>query len=183
VVDEGDELISTDLVERERLREQLELKKKKPVYNVYEDEDENGERRVLAQYDDEEEKARQKKRFVLDGTGSLAGNETYRQEVAEKLKQKAISLDLPRKPSLCPHIFVTHSLAANILLPLQNPKSPLITSIRLRSKSRNRKRRRRSLLASGPLTMTMPSTLKYQSSQVLRQTIMPWKSKKTQLLR
>ncbi|KAF8543600.1 SART-1 protein [Trichophaea hybrida] len=94
--DEGDELISTDLVERERLLERLELKKKKPAYNVYEDEDENGERHLLAQYDDEEEKARQKKRFVLDGTGSLAGNETYRQEVAEKLKQKAISLDLPQ---------------------------------------------------------------------------------------
>ncbi|CCX06303.1 Similar to U4/U6.U5 tri-snRNP-associated protein snu66; acc. no. O94538 [Pyronema omphalodes CBS 100304] len=92
--EEGDELISTDLVERERLAERLELKKKKPAYNVYDDEDETGEKRLLAQYDDEEDKARLKKRFVLDGTGSLAGNETYRQEVAAKLKQTALSLDI-----------------------------------------------------------------------------------------
>lgn len=94
--EEGDELISTDLVERERLAERLELKKKKPAYNVYDDEDETGEKRLLAQYDDEEDKARLKKRFVLDGTGSLAGNETYRQEVAAKLKQTALSLDIRR---------------------------------------------------------------------------------------
>ena len=96
--DEGDQLISTDLVEHERLQERLELKKKKPTYNLYGEDEGPGEKRLLAQYDDEEEKERQKKRFVLDGTGSLAGNETYRQQVAEKLRQKSISLDLPRMP-------------------------------------------------------------------------------------
>ncbi|TGZ84943.1 SART-1 protein [Ascodesmis nigricans] len=90
---EGDELISTDLAERERLKERLELKKKKPAYNPYE-EAEGGESRILAQYDDDDDK--KKKRFVLDGTGSLANNETYRQEVAEKLKATAITLDIPK---------------------------------------------------------------------------------------
>ena len=63
--EEGDELISTDLAERERLQERLDLKKKKPVYNAYEEE-ESGEKRILAQYDEEIDG--KKKRFVLDGT-------------------------------------------------------------------------------------------------------------------
>lgn len=103
--DEGDQLISTDLVEHERLQERLEFKKKKPTYNLYGDDEGPGEKRLLAQYDDEEEKERQKKRFVLDGTGSLAGNETYRQQVAEKLRQKAINPDLPRRPHPLPFFF------------------------------------------------------------------------------
>ena len=93
--EEGDELISTDLVERERLLERLDLKKKKPAYNVYEDEEEGAEKTLLSQYDDDDDKERRKKRFVLDASGGLAGNESYRQQVAEKLKAKALSLDLP----------------------------------------------------------------------------------------
>ena len=96
--EEGDELVSTDLAERERLSEKLDLKKKRPAYNPFEEVDATtGERTLLSQYDDEEEKERRKKRFVLDGSGSLATNETYRQEVAEKLKAQVISLDLPSK--------------------------------------------------------------------------------------
>lgn len=102
--EEGDELVSTDLVEQERLMERLDLKKKKPAYNVYEDEEEGVEKQLLAQYDDDEDKERKKKRFVLDGSGSLAGNETYRQEVAEKLKLKAMSLDLPTPEILSDYI-------------------------------------------------------------------------------
>ena len=98
--EEGDELISTDLAERERLQERLDLKKKKPVYNAYEEE-ESGEKRILAQYDEEID-GKKKKRFVLDGTGNAATDvDAHRKEVAEKLKAVAITLDLP---SNCPPI-------------------------------------------------------------------------------
>ena len=108
-LEEGDELISTELTERERLMERLELKKKKPTYNAYEVE-EGGEKRLLAHYDDEEEKDRLKKRFVLDGTGNLADNETYRQEVVEKLRTRGITLDMPSKHIPSP----LSCLAANV---------------------------------------------------------------------
>lgn len=107
--EEGDELVSTELTERERLMERLELKKKKPIYNAYDDE-EGGEKRLLAHYDDDEEKGRLKKRFVLDDTGNLADNETYRQEVVEKLRSRGITLDMPSK-----HIPLSlYSLAINM---------------------------------------------------------------------
>ncbi|PWW79126.1 SART-1 protein [Tuber magnatum] len=96
--EEGDELISTDIAERERLKERLDLKKKKPTYNAYEDEDENGEKRILAQYDEEID-GKKKKRFVLDGTGSASNVDAHRREVAEKLKAIAVTLD-PIKPEL-----------------------------------------------------------------------------------
>ncbi|CAZ83490.1 unnamed protein product [Tuber melanosporum] len=90
--EEGDELISTDLAERERLKERLDLKKKKPTYNAYEDESEDGEKRILAQYDEEID-GKKKKRFVLDGTGSASNVDAHRREVAEKLKSIAVTLD------------------------------------------------------------------------------------------
>ncbi|KAG0135441.1 SART-1 protein [Tuber indicum] len=90
--EEGDELISTDLAERERLKERLDLKKKKPTYNAYEDEGEDGEKRILAQYDEEID-GKKKKRFVLDGTGSASNVDAHRREVAEKLKSIAVTLD------------------------------------------------------------------------------------------
>jgi U4/U6.U5 tri-snRNP-associated protein 1 len=96
-VEEGDELISTDLAERERLMERLELKKKKPVYDVYE-EDGSGEKRILSQYDEEID-GKKKKRFVLDGAGNTANVDAHREQVAEKLKAKAVTLDLPSKRS------------------------------------------------------------------------------------
>lgn len=73
----------------------MELKKKKPVYNAYDD-DENGERSVLAQYDEEID-GKKKKRFVLDGSGNSADINAHREEVIEKLKAKPIkiTLDLP----------------------------------------------------------------------------------------
>ncbi|KAE8444457.1 hypothetical protein EG329_000548 [Mollisiaceae sp. DMI_Dod_QoI] len=88
--EEGDELENLDLRERERLNEKLELKKKKPVYNVHDDE-EDGPKGILSHYDEEIE-GKKGKRFTLDGMGSTA--EAASQGVsAKKLKPKAISLD------------------------------------------------------------------------------------------
>ena len=85
-------MISTDITERERLKDRLDLKKKKPAYNAYEDEGENGEKRILAQYDEEID-GKKKKRFVLDGTGSASNVDAHRKQVAEKLKAIAVTLD------------------------------------------------------------------------------------------
>lgn len=65
--DEEDVLENADLRAKEKLDERLQLKKKKPVYDPN-DVDESGERKLLAQYDDELEGKKQKK-FTLDGMG------------------------------------------------------------------------------------------------------------------
>ena len=54
--------------DREKLEENLKLKKKKPVYDPN-DIDETGERSILAQYD-EEISGKKMKRFTLDTVGS-----------------------------------------------------------------------------------------------------------------
>jgi U4/U6.U5 tri-snRNP-associated protein 1 len=90
--EEGDELENLDLREREKLKEKLELKKKKPVYNpndAYED----GEHKILSHYDEEIE-GKKKTRFTLDGQGHTVEElQALAQEDAQKAKPKAISLD------------------------------------------------------------------------------------------
>ncbi|KAI5791700.1 SART-1 protein [Peziza echinospora] len=90
--EEGDELENVELNEREKLKEKLELKKKKPVYNAYDDDmDESGNRRLLAQYDDEDAAKAKKKKFVIEDTPE--GVQARKESVAEKLKQGLISLE------------------------------------------------------------------------------------------
>ncbi|KAF8477305.1 SART-1 protein [Kalaharituber pfeilii] len=99
---EGDELENIELGERERLKEKLELKKKKPVYNAYEDEvDEHGEKRILAHYDDEIDPKRKRKRFVLQGATDARDSverstEAQSKQVLEKLKLQPIFLDIAK---------------------------------------------------------------------------------------
>ena len=64
VVDEGDELVSTALVEKARLKENLENKVRKPKYDPYAEQyDPNtGEKQILSKYDEEK-----KSSFVLGG--------------------------------------------------------------------------------------------------------------------
>ncbi|KAI0137393.1 U4/U6.U5 tri-snRNP-associated protein snu66 [Xylariales sp. AK1849] len=66
--DEGDELENLNLRDREKLEERLDLKKKKPVYDPYADE-ETGGHSILAQYD-EEIGGKKMKRFTLDEQGT-----------------------------------------------------------------------------------------------------------------
>ncbi|KAF2966143.1 hypothetical protein GQX73_g7417 [Xylaria multiplex] len=66
--DEGDELENIQLLERDRLNEKLNLKKKKPVYDPHEIND-TGEQNILSQYD-EEISGKKVKRFTLDGQGN-----------------------------------------------------------------------------------------------------------------
>ncbi|KAI1427905.1 SART-1 protein [Xylaria sp. FL1777] len=66
--DEGDELENIQLLEREKLNEKLDLKKKKPVYDPNEIND-TGDQNILSQYD-EEISGKKVKRFTLDGHGN-----------------------------------------------------------------------------------------------------------------
>lgn len=93
--EEGDELENLDLRERERLTEKLELKKKKPVYNPNDD-DETGEKSILAHYD-EEIIGKVGKKFTLDGKGSTAEAAVSTNGSISKPKLKSISLDILSK--------------------------------------------------------------------------------------
>lgn len=68
--DQEDELEAAELLEKEVLQKRLDLKRKKPVYDPTEMEN-DGERSLLKQYDDEDE-TRKRQRFTLDGTGGGA---------------------------------------------------------------------------------------------------------------
>ncbi|KAI2642189.1 SART-1 protein [Xylaria nigripes] len=88
--DEGDELENIQLLEREKLNEKLDLKKKKPVYDPHEI-NETGEQQILAQYD-EEINGKKVKRFILDGQGnSITTNFSLGQEKNPHLQK--IDLD------------------------------------------------------------------------------------------
>ncbi|KAH8811547.1 SART-1 protein [Xylogone sp. PMI_703] len=89
--EEGDELENLNLREREKLQEKLELKKKRPVYNPNEIE-ETDQAGILAQYDEEID-GKKRKKFTLDGTGSIA-DASLLDGVSRKAKPKVISLDI-----------------------------------------------------------------------------------------
>lgn len=87
--EEGDELENLDLREHEKLKERLELKKKRTAYDPTEE-----STGILGHYDEEIE-GKKRKRFTLDGQGSTAEErEAKRQDVSEKLKTQAFSLDI-----------------------------------------------------------------------------------------
>ncbi|ESZ97510.1 putative U4/U6.U5 tri-snRNP-associated protein snu66 [Sclerotinia borealis F-4128] len=91
--EEGDELENLDLREREKLSDKLELKKKKPTYNPNDDDDESGDRKILAHYDEDID-GKKGNRFTLDGMGSTT--ETASADTAPHMKAKAkiFSLDI-----------------------------------------------------------------------------------------
>ncbi|KAL1969547.1 hypothetical protein VTN77DRAFT_8985 [Rasamsonia byssochlamydoides] len=94
--EEGDELENIELREKEKLREKLELKKKKTPYDPT-DYDSTGS--ILAQYDEEIE-GKKRKHFTLDAQGSTAEErEAKRQNVSDMLKKQPVSLDIvPEAP-------------------------------------------------------------------------------------
>lgn len=92
--EEGDELQDVNLVEREKAEERNELKKRKPVY------DPTAENQGILSHYDEEIEGKKRKRFTLDAKGSTEEErEAKRQEVSDRLKRGAISLDFePEAP-------------------------------------------------------------------------------------
>jgi U4/U6.U5 tri-snRNP-associated protein 1 len=83
--DQDDILENADIMARDKLKEKLDLKKRKVVYDVNEDSD-NG---LLSQYDEKKRKA-----FTLDGQGAtVEERDAKRQQIGDKLKN-TISLDI-----------------------------------------------------------------------------------------
>ncbi|RCI17205.1 hypothetical protein L249_2384 [Ophiocordyceps polyrhachis-furcata BCC 54312] len=79
--EEGDELENINIREHEKLTDKLDLKKKRPVYNPLDDDNEDGQRGILSQYDDEI-LGKRTKQFTLDANGTVA-------ELADILDQPA----------------------------------------------------------------------------------------------
>ncbi|EWC48713.1 hypothetical protein DRE_00018 [Drechslerella stenobrocha 248] len=97
---EEDELENAGLVERQKLKERLDAKKRKPDYNPYGDDDDDaeGESSVLSKYDDDIDPKKKRKFFVLDEGGSTASvpskDVKRQQQISEKLKKIPVSLDI-----------------------------------------------------------------------------------------
>lgn len=90
--DEDDQLEAVELKEKEKLKEKLESKKRKWVYDPN-DVDESGQRSFLAQYDEIESKKR--KVFTLDGQGrTVEEAEMAEQDTSELKKGINVSLDI-----------------------------------------------------------------------------------------
>ena len=89
--EEGDELENLDLRDQENLKDQLDLKKKRPGYNPLDEEEEKGG--ILAQYDDEIN-GKKRKKFTLDSSGLIAElSDILGQPADATRKPQAVSLD------------------------------------------------------------------------------------------
>lgn len=95
--EEGDELENLDLRDREKLKKNLELKKKKPVYNPNDD-DASGT--ILAHYDEEIDGKKNKKVFTLDGLGSTTEMKAAVANGSAPKVRQAISLDIFSKSTM-----------------------------------------------------------------------------------
>lgn len=82
--DQEDILENADLVARQKLKEQLDLKKKKTAYDVNDDSAQG----VLSQYDEKKRKA-----FTLDEQGAAQERDAKRQQIGDVLKN-TVSLDI-----------------------------------------------------------------------------------------
>ncbi|KAK0741710.1 SART-1 protein [Apiosordaria backusii] len=90
--DKGDELENFELREREKLKERLDLKKKKPVYDPN-DIDETGQIGILSHYD-EEINGKKRKAFTLDVGGASSDlADILAQAPVQKRRQQVGDLD------------------------------------------------------------------------------------------
>ena len=92
--EDGDELENIDLRDQTALKERLDVKKKKSVYDPSANE---AGTTVLQQYDEVID-GKKRKRFTLDGQGaSLEARQAIKEAVGERLKRQQISLDLVKE--------------------------------------------------------------------------------------
>ncbi|XP_039215832.1 U4/U6.U5 tri-snRNP-associated protein 1 [Crotalus tigris] len=97
----GDVLVNVNMVDREKAKKNVELRKKKPEYKPYEEEESVDDmvilkhKGVLSKYDEEIE-GEKKKSFKLDAVGMADGSrERELQSIRDSLQTRAQSLDLP----------------------------------------------------------------------------------------
>jgi U4/U6.U5 tri-snRNP-associated protein 1 len=88
--EDDDELEAVALKEKERLQERLDSKKRKRTYDPN---DEDGQKSILAQYDEEIE-GKKGKAFTLDGKGRTVEDAQATAASAAQPKRVAISLDI-----------------------------------------------------------------------------------------
>ena len=104
--DDDDELEAREIVDRENLSKKLDLKKKKPVYDVHA-ENVDGEKKLLAQYDEDTDR---KRKFKLDGSGnSVEAREAKKRAVGDLLQSSraTISLKAPESSDVMMSDYVT----------------------------------------------------------------------------
>ncbi|GAA5811868.1 hypothetical protein MFLAVUS_005314 [Mucor flavus] len=90
--DDADELTNVNIEDRERLKKKLELKKQKPGYNPYDDDEFNGSKpSILPQYEDEEEEGG----FVIGKSGTIKPvlEVVDEKTVSQKLKEQTLSYE------------------------------------------------------------------------------------------
>uniref|UniRef100_A0A672LFA0 Spliceosome associated factor 1, recruiter of U4/U6.U5 tri-snRNP n=1 Tax=Sinocyclocheilus grahami TaxID=75366 RepID=A0A672LFA0_SINGR len=97
--EEEDVLVNVGLVDKEKAEKNVELKKKKPDYKPYEEEESVDDmlkpKSVLSKYDEEIE-GEKKKSFRLSAGGFVGGErERELQAIRENLRNQAQSLDMP----------------------------------------------------------------------------------------
>ncbi|XP_028392981.1 U4/U6.U5 tri-snRNP-associated protein 1-like [Dendronephthya gigantea] len=96
---EDDVLVNVNLIDTEKAEKNIELRKKKPGYQAYDEFDEDGEQKVhglLSKYDEEIDGV-QKKTFNLGKDGGLnLTKEQEQQKIREQLKNEAVSLTMPQ---------------------------------------------------------------------------------------
>lgn len=89
--EEGDELENLEMVDREKLKEKLELKKKRTAYDPMRA---DGTAGILSQYDEEID-GKKRKHFTLDAKGStIEEREAKRQHVSDLLNKQVFNLDI-----------------------------------------------------------------------------------------
>ncbi|KAL6041719.1 U4/U6.U5 tri-snRNP-associated protein 1, variant 2 [Balamuthia mandrillaris] len=134
--DDEDALENINLTELEKTRKNLELKKKKPFYDVYEDElnagDVDPSSRILRKYNEEEEK----KGFKLDASGQVKRDPKQAlQSIRDKLnsqQHKKILYELSNStPAIASEYYTTQELAS-----FKKKKSSKERKKKLRKKTR-----------------------------------------------
>jgi U4/U6.U5 tri-snRNP-associated protein 1 len=89
--EEGDELENLEMVDKEKLKEKLELKKKRTAYDPMQADGTTG---ILSQYDEEID-GKKRKHFTLDAKGStIEEREAKRQHVSDLLNKQVFNLDI-----------------------------------------------------------------------------------------
>nr|XP_020665929.1 U4/U6.U5 tri-snRNP-associated protein 1 [Pogona vitticeps] len=97
----GDVLVNVNIVDQEKAKKNVELRKKKPDYKPYEEEESVDDmvmfkhKTILSKYDEEIE-GEKKKSFKLDSVGMADGSwERELQQIRETLHHRAQTLELP----------------------------------------------------------------------------------------
>ncbi|XP_060109635.1 U4/U6.U5 tri-snRNP-associated protein 1 [Heteronotia binoei] len=97
----GDVLVNVNIVDKEKAEKNVELRKKKPDYEPYEEEESVDDmviykhKNILSKYDEEIE-GEKKKSFKLDSVGMADGSwERELQQIRDSLRNQAQTLDVP----------------------------------------------------------------------------------------